>query len=363
MKASARSQLRSVRRLLARGTLPRGAQAAQERLARELEARVAAQERQEKERKLSTRYHMVRFFDRQKLTRALRQAEKSLAAAGERGSADLELRVAALREDLDYVQNFPKGEVYVSVVKANDEETRTKVAQLKQRIREERAERAALTDADEGVREHGGTVGQKGAKFFSQDEADDFFEYDGHGGEDAGGDRAPSRDQISEEGEKKGRRTAHAGGVRRDASTSGGRGERGGVSAWEERSRGAPVREGRSSGRGTKGAAGRSPNDTPGRGQVAHRSEYGKGGKWEQPKREGSRVWGDSGGGGADAVRGARGARETRGHKREQKPVDPEAAAKAAEKVALKKQVKERVQAGLPLRTRAEGGRKRRKRK
>ena len=76
------SQLRSVRRLLARGGLPRAAQAAQERLARELEGRVAAQERQARERKLATRYHMVRFFDRQKLTRALRQASSRRRGSG-----------------------------------------------------------------------------------------------------------------------------------------------------------------------------------------------------------------------------------------------------------------------------------------
>ena len=85
----------------------------------------------ERERRLATKYHRVRFFERVKAERALRRARdrlsEFLAAAGsaeggegkdddeERRLAALEAAVDAAEDDLVYITHFPKGERYVSL--------------------------------------------------------------------------------------------------------------------------------------------------------------------------------------------------------------------------------------------------------
>jgi len=328
-----------------------------------------------KERKLATRYHMVRFFDRQKLTRALRQAERKLAETGERGSVDLELRVAALKEDLDYVVNFPAGEVYLSVVKAADSETHSKIKALKAKIRDAQAEKAVLTEADEGAGRHGTAVERKAGSFFSSgggdgSDEDDFFAFDGEEGAGVGPGAEASAGPAWGSGatmlglsprEEVGRQGRGAG---RNDSTSERRATQ---RAAEPRPRGGQAGHPGRAGRGGGGGGGGPPKPfAPAR----HGSEPRTGGGWREVNEAGGRprhkdgwnkVRRDSGGahppgGRADPRRG----------KRERKPEDTEAdakAAQAAEKAMQKKQKQERARAGLPMRTRAEGGRKRRKRK
>ena len=339
-----------------------------ERLARELEGRVAAQERQARERKLATRYHMVRFFDRQKLTRALRQAERKLAEAGERGSADLELRVAALREDLDYVVNFPAGEVYVSVVKAADSEAQARVRVLKDMIRDAQAEKAALTEADEGAGRHGTAVERKAGSFFAaagrDGDGDDFFAFDGESG-DAGRQGAPIPGPSPEE--EVGKRARATG---RDVSTSGRQAAQGAAESWPRSGQaGRPGRARRAAAAGGGGGGGRPPKSSvPARGGSEPRAGDGWRGGAEtdgRPRRDDDWRKARRGDGGGAHLSGGRG--DPRGgKKRERKPADPAAdakAAQAAEKALQKKQRQERAEAGLPMRTRAEGGRKRRRRK
>ena len=102
----------------------------------------------ERERRLATKYHRVRFFERVKAERALRRARDRLgkflaasananaaaaavaSAEGEAGNeegdegerlAALESAVDAAEDDLVYITHFPKGERYVSLFRGVEE--------------------------------------------------------------------------------------------------------------------------------------------------------------------------------------------------------------------------------------------------
>ncbi|KAG2484668.1 hypothetical protein HYH03_016555 [Edaphochlamys debaryana] len=132
-------------------------------------------------------YHKVKFFERVKLERAIKRHERALAGAGaggvdssddaeeDRGAsstaeagagghadkavpaepAEIREMLAKLKEDLQYVLNFPKGEKYVSILKnVEDPEAQkhleTERERLRGVIRMQLAEVAAVTEADEG---------------------------------------------------------------------------------------------------------------------------------------------------------------------------------------------------------------------
>ena len=160
-------------------------------------------------------------------------------------------------------------------------------------------------------------------------------------------------------GEKVGRQ---ARGAERDVSTSERRATQ---RAVEPRTRGGqaghPARGSRGGGGGGGGGGGPPKPFAPAR----HSSEPRAGGGWRERKEAGGRPRREDGWNKDRRDSGGRG--DPRGgKKRERKQADPEADAKAAldaEKAMQKKQKQERKQAGLPMRTRSEGGRKRRKRK
>ena len=125
-RPSVKNQIRSIERLLKREGIP---PKLREEKARELEKlRDAGKEnaRIEREKKLSTKYHKVKFFERVKLTRRKEQLEKKRDDDGALGADELD-ELAQVKEDLEYVMNFPRGEKYVSVlVKEGDTEHATK---------------------------------------------------------------------------------------------------------------------------------------------------------------------------------------------------------------------------------------------
>ncbi|GAA5853531.1 hypothetical protein JCM8547_002495 [Rhodosporidiobolus lusitaniae] len=112
-----KAQIRQTTRLLKRDDLTPDVRTTSERrlaaLKSELEKTSRENEQSELEKKMATRYRGVKFFERQKLLRKIKQAKKQLDE-----SPDDEKVKAALLEariDLYYVLRYPKTEKYVAL--------------------------------------------------------------------------------------------------------------------------------------------------------------------------------------------------------------------------------------------------------
>lgn len=103
-RPSVKNQIRSVERMLKREGLPAKLREEKERELERLRDQGKENKRVEREKKLSTRYHKVKFFERVKITRRMEQLEKK--ADKTRAEED---ELAGLKEDLEYVMNFPRG--------------------------------------------------------------------------------------------------------------------------------------------------------------------------------------------------------------------------------------------------------------
>ncbi|TFY56589.1 hypothetical protein EVG20_g8874 [Dentipellis fragilis] len=112
-----KSVLRQARRLLAKDALAANVRVETERRVKALEADLAKAEAAGKERTLAVRYHKIKFFDRQKLVRKIKQTRKQLEASDLTSKArkSLEAALFKLRVDLNYVTNYPKTEKYISL--------------------------------------------------------------------------------------------------------------------------------------------------------------------------------------------------------------------------------------------------------
>ncbi|PIL33703.1 hypothetical protein GSI_04328 [Ganoderma sinense ZZ0214-1] len=118
-----KAALRQTRRLLAKDRLAADVRVATERRLKALEGDLARAEAARVERTLATRYHKVKFFERQKILRKLAQAKRQLAegqgedgeALGKKERRKLEKMVAGLRVDLNYVLHYPKTKKYISL--------------------------------------------------------------------------------------------------------------------------------------------------------------------------------------------------------------------------------------------------------
>ena len=88
----------------------------------QLEELSRSHHKKERERKMAVRYHKVKFVERVKVERFIKQAAKSLAEAeGKPGAdpnviADRRAQLASYRLDLEYVLQYPKGEKYISIL-------------------------------------------------------------------------------------------------------------------------------------------------------------------------------------------------------------------------------------------------------
>ena len=186
-KPSTKNQMRSIQRLLKREGLPEKARAEKARQLEALDAIAEENKRAERERKLSVRYHKVKFFERVKLTRAMEKLERDNPAATRSDAVAEELK--QLKEDLHYVMHFPKGYKYVSVLKNKDETPEAaeylekKRRRLRQIIKENMVKDAALAEANEGgegvasaaaeLEAGGGGAAAEKDDFFLEDDDDD----------------------------------------------------------------------------------------------------------------------------------------------------------------------------------------------
>ena len=135
-KSSLKNRIRSLKRLIKSKRLNEETLREKQRMLKSLQARLPVGEdstentqRIERERKRATRYHKVKFFERQKLVRKLKTLQKADKAQSEEFNK--------LADNLRYVLFFPKAEKYISIIKAVKETELTKQQQLREKALEE----------------------------------------------------------------------------------------------------------------------------------------------------------------------------------------------------------------------------------
>ncbi|KAK7057776.1 hypothetical protein R3P38DRAFT_2842975 [Favolaschia claudopus] len=107
-----KSALRQTRRLLSKDNLTPDVRVETERRLKALEGDLSAAEVGKKERTLAVRYHSVKFFERQKVSRKLDQTKKKLS---ESDTPELRSALHDLRVDLNYTMHYPKMKKYISL--------------------------------------------------------------------------------------------------------------------------------------------------------------------------------------------------------------------------------------------------------
>ncbi|BGP29059.1 18S rRNA maturation protein [Rhodotorula toruloides] len=108
-----KAQLRQTKRLLARDDLNPDVRVTSERRLVVLEEELAKAEQSNKEKKMVQRYRGVKFFERQKLLRKIKQAKKQIESLP--GNADVQKTLLEARIDLYYVLRYPKTEKYIAL--------------------------------------------------------------------------------------------------------------------------------------------------------------------------------------------------------------------------------------------------------
>ncbi|CAK9780508.1 hypothetical protein CC85DRAFT_283429 [Cutaneotrichosporon oleaginosum] len=214
-----KASLRQAKRLLNKENLEPSLRISTQRRVAALEADLAAAEKRDVEKKNGAKYHAVKFFERQKLGRIIKRAQRKVAEAEKDGKAkktakaEQELRDA--RVMLNYVLNYPNTIKYISLFpkeekrEEGDDKEKLKVPKyLQAELSDvmEKSERTRLTmlletrklmeegklsSTPEVERERrpvelaavveAGTAGgtkRKAAKAEEKEEADDFFDSD-----------------------------------------------------------------------------------------------------------------------------------------------------------------------------------------
>ncbi|THG99237.1 hypothetical protein EW026_g3063 [Hermanssonia centrifuga] len=219
-----KAALRQTRRLLAKEKLGADVRVATERKQKALEADLVEAERVRKERTLAQRYHKVKFFERQKVTRKLSKIKRQLEESTEKKERKkLEKVLLELRVDLNYIMHYPKLKKYISLFppevrrqqpeeeddgssekesrKQTVEETDAQREEIRKMVRgrmesgelslepelEDQSARAAKRATDDSIgRSSEAAAGTKGKKGTVVAEKDEFFGEDS--GEDEDGD-------------------------------------------------------------------------------------------------------------------------------------------------------------------------------
>mmetsp|Transcript_59039 Transcript_59039/g.80622 ORF Transcript_59039/g.80622 Transcript_59039/m.80622 type:complete len:256 (-) Transcript_59039:309-1076(-) len=128
-KSSRKNQIRSLQRLLSKEVGEDAKKSIQEKLA-VLQEEVVVKTQQVFEQKRVLKYRKNKFFDRKKLERRLKAAQKTLEEGdeGEASKDALNKEIRRLQEDLIYVNHFPKKEKYMSLhAKEYDEKTKKRM--------------------------------------------------------------------------------------------------------------------------------------------------------------------------------------------------------------------------------------------
>ncbi|KAF8470542.1 hypothetical protein BDZ91DRAFT_840726 [Kalaharituber pfeilii] len=135
-------KIRDLTRLLARtnpsasdsshGSLPSTVRQQNERALEAYKHELALAQKAQKENRMRDRYRMVRFFERQKATRKLRQVERDFNSNSNPSQKDND-RLLAARVDLSYTLYFPLDRKYISLYKSSAADPKTE--KMKEDIR------------------------------------------------------------------------------------------------------------------------------------------------------------------------------------------------------------------------------------
>lgn len=151
-KGTLAKQMRDITRLLARD-IPNGMRIAKEAEMQELQKQVALKNKSKIEQKYERRYKHIKFFEWRKVDRALRQLAKK-EKNGETVTAEEKARKAQLERDLDYITNYPKDEKYIALfAKGTDssESCEKERTRIRDKIKKEVATVALLSEENEGL--------------------------------------------------------------------------------------------------------------------------------------------------------------------------------------------------------------------
>ncbi|KAJ3753975.1 hypothetical protein EV360DRAFT_52510 [Lentinula raphanica] len=110
-----KAAIRQAKRLLAKDKLAADVRVTTERKLNSLQADLAKAELKRKEQLLSTRYHKVKFFERQKVVRKINQTKRKLSEAESSNRPSLEAQLYEHRVELNYINHYPKTKKYISL--------------------------------------------------------------------------------------------------------------------------------------------------------------------------------------------------------------------------------------------------------
>ncbi|KAI5981304.1 hypothetical protein EDC04DRAFT_2594545 [Pisolithus marmoratus] len=110
-----KSSLRQAKRLLSKETLAADVRVETQRRIRVLEADLVNAQNARKLRAMASRYHKVKFFERQKVTRKIKQVKRNLETAVGEEKARLELTLSDLRVGMNYILHYPPSKKYISL--------------------------------------------------------------------------------------------------------------------------------------------------------------------------------------------------------------------------------------------------------
>lgn len=122
--AKAKKKIRDIERLLKRDNLPANVRAENQRALKALKIDLEGTQEQLKVKKIAKKYHMVRFFERKKALRKLKQAKKAHDEVAEKEvKKDIKKARKVVRHceiDFAYTVLFPKNEKYISLYPNTD---------------------------------------------------------------------------------------------------------------------------------------------------------------------------------------------------------------------------------------------------
>ena len=141
-KQSIKNQIRNIKRYLAKkgDSIEPAIKKAQEKKLLALEAATGDKIKNQKEQKLAKKYHRVKFFEKKKVLRKIKKAERAIREkAGDASTNQKALTTA--RDQLTYIEYYPKDKKYVSLFVFDQKEDPKKSANIRSRLLDSAKER------------------------------------------------------------------------------------------------------------------------------------------------------------------------------------------------------------------------------
>jgi len=178
-KGSFKQQIRGVERYLKRTDISEESRFFQTKKLEELKKALNSREQVDKEKKRAKQYHGIKFFEKKKVMRKLKQLRKRREKGDAADNSVLLEELEAAEDNLAYIIYFPKGKKYVSLFPSKDADNKDMLAKRAKLLVE--AKKNKQTDEKKKA------AGQKGdysddddmdkdhSKDVLLDEKDDFF--------------------------------------------------------------------------------------------------------------------------------------------------------------------------------------------